>query len=106
VGPDVSIRATLDRRELRELFREPLERIRRLILELLDDAGLLPRQVDRVVLAGGSSALVCVRELLGELFGRERVPDRGDLYTSVAGGLALAAAGDPCSPAAPALSTA
>jgi len=45
--------------------------------------------VDRVLLAGGSSALICVQELLQDLFGPERVPVRQDLFTSIVSGLAL-----------------
>jgi molecular chaperone DnaK (HSP70) len=44
-----------------------------------------------VVLAGGSSALVCTQELLRETFGKERVPLRQDLFTSIVSGLALQA---------------
>jgi molecular chaperone DnaK (HSP70) len=46
-----------------------------------------------VLLAGGSSNLLCAQELLCDLFGRERVALRDDMFTSVAQGLAIAARG-------------
>jgi hypothetical chaperone protein len=89
----VEIREPLSRSDLRSIFAEPLARIRELIAGTLDQAGHTPRDVDRVVLAGGSSALVCTQELLRQTFGEERVPLRQDLFTSIVSGLALDAAG-------------
>ena len=92
---EVEIREPLTRAELRELFRDQLAAIRELILTTLGAAGTTPRDVDRVLLAGGSSALICTQELLRDLFGEERVPLRQDLFTSIVSGLALDAAGQP-----------
>jgi hypothetical chaperone protein len=88
----VDIREKLTRSDLRTIFAEPLDRIRALIRSTLDSAGYGARDVDRVVLAGGSSALVCTQELLRETFGEERAPLRQDLFTSIVSGLALQAA--------------
>jgi molecular chaperone DnaK (HSP70) len=74
------------------LFAEELDAIRKLIDGALEHARLKPRDIDRVLLAGGSSALVCTQELLHEMFGAERVPLRQDLFTSIVRGLALDAA--------------
>jgi hypothetical chaperone protein len=91
-APGVQIAEPLTREELWTLFTEPLAEIRALIAGVLDRAGVAPEQVDRVLLAGGSSALVCIQELLRETFGEERVPLRQDLFTSIVRGLALDAA--------------
>jgi len=88
----VDITEPLSRADLRVLFKEQLDAIRHLILSTLQDAGVTPAGVDRVILAGGSSGLVCTQELLREVFGSERVPLRQDLFTSIASGLALDAA--------------
>ena len=91
----VSIVEPLTRSDLRVLFSEPLNAIRQLITECLEAARRTPADVDRVLLAGGSSGLICTQELLRELFGEERVPVRQDLFTSIVSGLALdAAAGE------------
>lgn len=95
-APGVRLAEPLTRPELWTLFAEPLAEIRALIAGVLDQAGIAPEQVDRVLLAGGSSALVCIQELLRERFGEERVPLRQDLFTSIVRGLALDAA-DPAS---------
>lgn len=89
---DVNIVEPLSRADLRALFAEQLAAIRALILTTLEKAGMQPADVDRVLLAGGSSALVCTQELLHDLFGPERVPLRQDLFTSIVRGLALDAA--------------
>lgn len=89
----VDITEPLSRADLRVLFKEQLDAIRGLILSTLEGAGVAPAGVDRVILAGGSSGLVCTHELLREMFGDERVPLRQDLFTSIASGLALDAAG-------------
>jgi hypothetical chaperone protein len=86
---DVEIREPLSRADLRSLFQEPLQDIRTLIFDTLRAAQMRAQDVDRVVLAGGSSALVCTQELLREIFGAERVPLRQDLFTSIVRGLAL-----------------
>jgi hypothetical chaperone protein len=88
----VAIREPLSRAELRELFREPLDAMRELVRETLSRGRMRAKDVDRVVLAGGSSALICTQELLRDLFGAERVPARQDLFTSIVRGLALDAA--------------
>jgi hypothetical chaperone protein len=82
----------LDRPGTRELFAAELEQIDRLIHDTLASAGLSSGAVDVVLLAGGSSNLHCVQELLRDRFGPERVPVRDDLFTSVARGLAISAA--------------
>jgi len=90
---DIQITEPLTRAELWVHFHEQLEAIRTLIDGTLAQAGLSPRNVDRVILAGGSSGLVCIQELLSQMFGGDRVPLRQDLFTSIASGLALDAAG-------------
>jgi hypothetical chaperone protein len=92
VSGEARIVEPLSRADLRHLFREPLDAIRQLVRETLTGARMAPRDVDRVLLAGGSSALVCTQELLRDLFGSDRVPLRQDLFTSIVRGLALHAA--------------
>lgn len=87
----VKIAEPLTRSDLRVLFAEELDAIRNLIAGVLSGPGLKHRDVDRVLLAGGSSALICTQELLRELFGDDRVPVRQDLFTSIVSGLTLSA---------------
>jgi hypothetical chaperone protein len=92
-APGLEIVEPLSRADLRALFREQLGEIRALIASTLAQGRRTSRDVDRVLLAGGSSALICTQELLRDLFGAERVPARQDLFTSIVCGLALHAAG-------------
>jgi hypothetical chaperone protein len=91
-GP-LHLKEPLDRPGTRDLFAHELEEIDRLIAGTLAGAEVRPADVDVVLLAGGSSNLHCVQELLRDRFRPERVPVRDDLFTSVARGLAIAAAG-------------
>ncbi len=92
-GDGVEIVEPLSRADLRDIFRTQLETIRKLIHDTLAQGGMQTHHVDRVLLAGGSSALICVQELLRDLFGEERVPLRQDLFTSIVSGLALTGTG-------------
>jgi hypothetical chaperone protein len=89
---NVSLEERLSREEVRGLFDHELERIEQLVCRTLSEVGMRPADVDVVLLAGGSSNLLCAQELLRELFGPDRVPIRDDMFTSVAQGLAIAAA--------------
>src|SRR5262249_49463098 len=62
----VRIVEPLARAELWELFRDEFAAIRALIDQTLAAGGRRAAEVDRVLLAGGSSALVCAQELLRE----------------------------------------
>jgi hypothetical chaperone protein len=87
---EVALDEPLDRPELMALFHDDLHRIERAMLGLLAAHGRQPRDVDVVLLAGGSSNLVAAQELLRDMFGAGRLPLRDDLFTSVAQGLAVA----------------
>lgn len=91
---------TLDIEGLRELLRrhgmyEDLRaQLDRLMAELREAHGLDASDVDEVILEGGSTLLPGVRDLLGEVFGREKVRDWLP-FESVARGACLFAAGVP-----------
>jgi molecular chaperone DnaK (HSP70) len=67
---------------------------RRDAVELIGDAlrrsGLVPERVDRVIRTGGSSSIPLFVNVLGELFGANRVAEHA-LFTGVALGLAARA---------------
>lgn len=66
---------TLSRGELEQLARPVVERTRAPCLRALKDAGLLPEQLDGVVLVGGQTRMPLVRQCVRELFGREPLGD-------------------------------
>jgi molecular chaperone DnaK len=65
----------LSRAKLEQLTEELVERCRGPVLQALKDAGLSPRDVDEVVLVGGSTRMPRVQALVKEIFGKD--PHRG-----------------------------
>ena len=64
------LRATLSREEFRELAGDLLDRTERITRDVLEDAKLATGDIDTVLLAGGSTRMPMVREMLEEAFGR------------------------------------
>jgi hypothetical chaperone protein len=75
-------------------FESFIARERRVIVSVVADAlqraAVQVQQVACVVRTGGSSSIPCFVEMLGEMFGREKVVEQ-DLFTGVAAGLAIKA---------------
>jgi hypothetical chaperone protein len=86
----VHIEAQLLREQFEEWIAEDLRAIRDCVTRLLERAAMLPAQVDRVFLTGGSSLVPAVRKIFAEVFGAEKLTS-GSEFTSVAHGLAIAA---------------
>jgi Fe-S protein assembly chaperone HscA len=63
-------RQTVTRAEFEELIRPIVERTLAPCRQALTDAELEARQIDEVVLVGGSTRIPLVRRLVGELFGK------------------------------------
>ena len=66
------------------------EQIKQVLLDTVAASGLEPGQIDAVVKTGGSSSIPAFTEMLGEIFGTERVKT-SDLFSSVTAGLAIKA---------------
>lgn len=69
-GPQ-TLEYTLTREELEKLTKDLLERCRAPFHQALTDSGLDMSQIDHVVLAGGSTRMPAVRDLVQELTGKE-----------------------------------
>jgi molecular chaperone DnaK len=65
------IETTLNRADFEELCGDLLSRIRRPIKRAIKDAGLSPRQIDEIVLVGGSTRMPMVQDLVRMLIDRE-----------------------------------
>lgn len=76
----------------RGLYSQVREALDRLVEELRTKSGLDVRQIDEVILEGGSTLLPEVRNMLGEMFGREEVREWLP-FESVARGACIYAAG-------------
>jgi len=78
------------RREFETWIADDLSAIEGSVDSLLRNAGIDPRDVDRVFLTGGSSFVPALRRIFTSRFGKERIRG-GHEFTSVAHGLALRA---------------
>jgi hypothetical chaperone protein len=87
----IDIRAMVERRAFESWIADELEKIAACVDSLLSNAGAQPKDVDVVFLTGGSSFVPAVRAIFESRFGAERLRS-GNEFTSVARGLALAAA--------------
>jgi hypothetical chaperone protein len=86
----LDLRIPVTRREFETWIAEDLSAIEGSVDSLLRNAGIDPRDVDRVFLTGGSSFVPAVRRIFTSRFGKERIRS-GHEFTSVAHGLALRA---------------
>jgi hypothetical chaperone protein len=86
----LDLRIPVARREFETWIAEDLRAIEGSVDSLLRNAGIDPRDVDRVFLTGGSSFVPAVRRIFTSRFGKERIRG-GHEFTSVAHGLALRA---------------
>lgn len=87
----VDLRIPVTRRQFESWIVEDLAAIEHSVDTLLKSTGVLPREVDRVFLTGGSSFVPAVRRIFTSRFGQDRIRG-GHEFTSVAQGLALSAA--------------
>jgi molecular chaperone DnaK len=61
----------LNRTELERLVRPVIERCRRPVEQAMHDAGINPREVDRIVFVGGPTRMPAVRSYFEDLFGHK-----------------------------------
>lgn len=70
-GEPKHLEMDLTRAELERVVRPVIERCRAPVEQALHDAGIAPRQVDRIVFVGGPTRMPAVRAFFEELFGRK-----------------------------------
>ncbi|MBC8496654.1 MAG: Hsp70 family protein [Chloroflexi bacterium] len=66
------------------------EQIEKVLLDTVKASGLKPEQIDAVVKTGGSSSIPLFSEMLGRIFGAQKVKE-SDAFSSVTAGLAIRA---------------
>ncbi|MEM8953011.1 MAG: Hsp70 family protein [Verrucomicrobiota bacterium] len=71
VGEGENLERRVTRVELKNLFRDLLERTRKHCVRVLADAGMEAGELDEVILVGGSTRIPAVQELVTEVFGKE-----------------------------------
>lgn len=85
---EVRIHEEITRQEFEDLAREEFGKIEACVDDVLMRAGVLPTEIDTVVLTGGSSFIPKIRKIFLDRFTEDRMFD-ADAFTSVAYGLGL-----------------
>jgi len=86
----VNLDTNVERSAFEGWIADELQQISNCVDGLLETCAVLPTQVDKVFLTGGSSFVPAVRRIFEERFGVDRI-QTGNEFTSVARGLALKA---------------
>ena len=88
--PPLDLNVTVQRSTFESMIRPELDLVRKSIHDALDQAGIDARDVDRVLLTGGSAYIPAFRADLAQTFGEERLEQR-DAFTAVVHGLGVRA---------------
>jgi hypothetical chaperone protein len=88
--PALDLHVTLRRATFESMIRPELDLVKRSIDDALVQAGINARDVDRVLLTGGSAYIPAFRADLAQTFGDERLEQR-DAFTAVVHGLGVRA---------------
>jgi hypothetical chaperone protein len=88
---DLDIWELYTRYQFEKDLQEQREQIEQVLMDTLAASGLEPDQIDAVVKTGGSSSIPVFSEMLGRIFGADKVK-ASDVFNSVTAGLAIKAA--------------
>lgn len=87
-GDDINVWQPLTRSQFESLIADETHRIEACLLDTLDRSGLRPSEIDAVVRTGGSAQIPCFIEMLGRIFGPEKVV-LSEVFGGVTAGLAV-----------------
>ena len=89
-GEDIDVWQPVTRSQFEALIANPARRIEACILDTLERSGLRASHVDTVVRTGGSAQIPHFIEMMGRIFGPEKVV-LSDVFSGVTSGLAIRA---------------
>jgi hypothetical chaperone protein len=89
-GDDINIWQPLTRSQFESLISEETNRIQVCLLDTLERSGLQVKEIDAVVRTGGSAQIPCFIDMLGRIFGPEKVV-LSEVFSGVTAGLAIRA---------------
>jgi len=92
-GEDIDLWQPITRAQFEALIATETRRIEACLLDTLERSGLDPEQIDAVVRTGGSAQIPRFVEMLGRVFGPEKVV-LSDVFSGVTAGLAIRAGMD------------
>ena len=70
-GAPAAFTYELSRREFNELIADFIERTKKPMEQALDDAALYPKDIDNIILVGGTTYIPAVKEFVRDFFGKE-----------------------------------
>lgn len=88
---EININEKINKDEYHMEMTETVDEILGAMMQVFDQSSLSPKQVDEVVLTGGTAQFTQIQERLSSLFGSEKLIEH-DIYQSVVGGLSQYAA--------------
>ena len=83
---------SITRDEFDDLCKDLYDRIKDLIYQVMHDIGKCPSDIDEIILVGGATRMVGVKDLLHRIFGEGKVKDNLDPDEAVAFGATMEAA--------------
>jgi hypothetical chaperone protein len=89
-GQDVGVWQPITRSQFEALIADATRRVEACVLDMLERSGLQAGEIDTVVRTGGSAQIPCFIEILGRIFGPEKVV-LSDVFSGVTAGLAICA---------------
>jgi hypothetical protein len=87
---DVAIHELVTRGRFESMISQETRAVWSGVQQVLDDAGLVPSQIDAVLRTGGTSAVPAFTRILAAVFGESKLRSM-EMLTSVVGGLAVVA---------------
>jgi hypothetical chaperone protein len=89
-GEDLDVWQPLTRSQFEALIADAVRRIETCLLETLERSGLEDGEINAVVRTGGSAQIPCFIEMMGRIFGPDKVV-LSDVFSGVTAGLAIRA---------------
>jgi molecular chaperone DnaK (HSP70) len=87
---DLDIWELYTRSQFEKDIQEHRQQIEKVLLDTVSTSSLDPEQIDAVVKTGGSSNIPVFSDMLGKIFGNDKVK-ASDVFNSVTAGLAIKA---------------
>ena len=92
-GDDIDVWQPITRSQFEALIADATRRVEACLLDTLERSGLRTEEIDAVVRTGGSAQIPCFIEMMGRIFGPEKVVLL-DVFSGVTAGLAICACAD------------
>jgi molecular chaperone DnaK (HSP70) len=89
-GEDINLWQPVTRAQFEALIADAVRRIESCLLDTVERSGLSVDEIDAVVRTGGSAQIPCFIEMMGRIFGPEKVV-LSSVFSGVTSGLAIRA---------------